>query len=392
MKRSIVTPSASLLVAVVAACSTSTAASPPAPPPPTRVGFITLTPQRVQLTKELPGRTSALRVAEVRARVNGIVLKRLFVEGAEVRAGQPLFTIDPAPYAATLRSAAAQLARATALAGSARTIAERYAKLIESNSISRQEYEDALAQLATTRADVAAAEAAVDAARINVGYTSVRAPVAGRIGRAQVTEGAYVQQAQATQLATIQQLDQVYVDMTWSSSEALELRRALDAGELQAGAKAANVTITLEDGRPYDQPGTLQFTDVTVDQTTGALGLRALVPNPRAALLPGMFVRARIDEGVSPTALLVPQRAVTRDPSGRALVFVVSSTNTAEPHAVVTDRVIGDAWLITRGLAPGDRVILEGFQKIRPGAPVTPVALAAAASAPQATPAQPAKH
>ena len=339
-----------------------------------------------------------MRVAEVRARVNGIVLKRLFVEGADVRAGQPLFTIDPAPYAATVRSAEAQVARATALAGSARTIAERYAKLVESNSISRQEYEDSVAQLATTRADVAAAEAAVDAARINLGYTTVRAPVAGRIGRAQVTEGAYVQQAQATQLATIQQLDQVYVDMTWSSSEALGLRRALDAGELQAGEKAANVTITLEDGRTYDQPGTMQFTDVSVDQTTGALGLRALVPNPRAALLPGMFVRARIDEGVSPNALLVPQRGVTRDPNGHALAFVVSRSNTAEPRTVVTDRVVGDAWLITQGLAPGDRVIVEGLQKIRPGAPVTPVPLPAgdanlaAAGAPQATPPQPAKH
>jgi len=386
MKRLIVSPSASLLAAVLAACSTSTAAPPPAPPPPTRISFITLAPQRVQLTKELPGRTSALRVAEVRARVNGIVLKRLFVEGTDVRAGQPLFTIDPAPYAAALRSAEAQVARATALSGAAKTVADRYAKLIETNAISRQEYEDSVAQLATTRADVAAGEAAVDAARINVSYTTVRAPVAGRIGRAQVTEGAYVQQAQATQLATIQQLEQVYVDMTWSSSEALELRRALAAGELQAGAKAASVTITLEDGRTYDQPGILQFTDVSVDQTTGALGLRALVPNPRAELLPGMFVRAQIDEGVSPNALLVPQRAVTRDPNGHAVAFVVSSTNTAEPRTVVTDRVVGDAWLVTQGLASGDRVIIEGLQKIRPGAPVTPVPLAAGAAPPAAQP------
>jgi len=386
--------SSTLLIAALAACSTSTAAPQPAAPPPTRVSFITLAPQSVQLTRELPGRTSALRVAEVRARVNGIVLKRLFVEGSDVRAGQALFTIDPAPYTATLRSAEAQVARATALARSATTLAERYTKLIETNSISRQEYEDAQAQLETARADVAASRAAVDAARINVEYTTVRAPVAGRIGRAQVTEGAYVQQAQATQLATIQQLDKVYVDMTWSSSEALRLRRALAAGELQAGAQAASVTVTLEDGRIYDQPGTLQFTDVSVDQTTGALGLRALVPNPNAELLPGMFVRARIDEGVSPNALLVPQRAVTRDPNGRALTFVVSSADTAEARPVVADRVVGDAWLVTKGLAPGDRVIVEGLQKIRPGAPVTPVAFTAASAAPQASASatQPAKH
>lgn len=373
------------LIAVLAACTASTAApqAAPPPPPPTRVSFITLVPQSVQLTKELPGRTSALRVAEVRARVNGIVLKRLFTEGSDVRAGQPLFTIDPAPYAATLRSAEAQLARATALAGSTQSVAERYAKLIETNAISRQEYEDAIAQAATAHADVAAARAAVDTARINVDYTSVRAPVAGRIGRAQVTEGAYVQQAQATLLATIQQLDTVFVDMTWSSSEALRLQHALATGELRAGATATMVTIVLEDGRIYDRPGTLQFTDVSVDQTTGALGLRALVPNPRAELLPGMFVRARIDEGVSPNALLVPQRAVTRDPNGHAVAFVVSSASTVEARPLVTDRVVGDAWLVTQGLAPGDRVIVEGLQKIAPGAPVTPVPVTAGSAEPK---------
>lgn len=378
-------PSSSLLVAMLAACSTGTAAPPTGAPPPTQVSFIALAPQSVQLTKELPARVAALRVAEVRARANGIVLKRLFVEGAEVRADQPLFTLDPAPYAATLRSAEAQAARARAVAGSAKTIADRYAKLIETNAISRQEYEDAVAQLATARADAAAADAAVDSARINLGYTTVRAPVAGRIGRALVTEGAYVQQTQATQLATIQQIAQVYVDMTWSSSEALSLKRALEAGELKAGAQAASVAITLEDGRTYDQPGTLQFTDVSVDQTTGALGLRALVPNPRAELLPGMFVRARIDEGTSPNALLVPQRAVTRDNNGHALAFVVSSANTAEARPVVADRVVGDAWLVTQGLAPGDRVIVEGLQKIRPGAPVTPVPFSASGTAASGT-------
>jgi len=339
---------------------------------------ITVATEPLTLTKELPGRTSAYRVAEVRARVNGIVLKRLFTEGADVKEGQPLFKIDPAPYQAALESAQAQLSRAEANVESAQSLGDRYTKLIESSAISRQEYDDAIAKVKTAKADVAAARAQVKAARINVEYTTVTAPIAGRIGRADVTEGAYVQQAGATLLATVQQLDKVYVDMTWSSAEALRMRRAIESGELQTVGGEAMVTIILEDGRDYGTPGTLQFTDVSVDQTTGSLSLRAVVPNPRGELLPGMFVRARLDEGRHPSAILIPQRSVTRDQSGRPNALVVDKDGKVERRPIVTDRAIHDSWLVTQGLAVGDRVIVEGLQKVRPGAQVTTVAVSPA--------------
>lgn len=345
-----------------------------APGKPVEVGVITVKTEPLTLTKELPGRTSAFRVAEVRARVNGIVLQRLFTEGADVKEGQPLFKIDPAPYQAALESAQAQLARAEANLESAQSLGERYTKLIESNAISRQEYDDAIAKVKTAKADVAAARAMVKTARINVDYTTVTAPIAGRIGRAEVTEGAYVQQASATLLATVQQLDKVYVDMTWSSAEALRMRRAIESGDLQTIGGEAPVTIILEDGRDYGTPGTLQFTDVSVDQTTGSLSLRAVVPNPKGELLPGMFVRARLDEGKHPAAILVPQRAVTRDQSGRAVALVIGKDNKVERRQLVTDRAIHDSWLVTSGLAAGDRVIVEGIQKVRPGSEVVAVA------------------
>ena len=362
-------PSVVLAVAL-AACGKDTAAPPAAASPgarPAEVGVITIKSEAITLTKELPGRTSAFRIAEVRARVNGIVLKRLFTEGADVKEGQPLFKIDPAPYQATLESAQAQLARAEAGVDSAQSLSERYTKLIESNAISRQEYDDAMAKVKTAKADVAAARAMVKTARINVDYTTVTAPIAGRIGRADVTEGAYVQQAGATLLATVQQLDKVYVDMTWSSAEALRMRRAIESGELQTIGGEAAVTIILEDGRDYGTTGTLQFTDVSVDQTTGSLSLRAVVPNPKGELLPGMFVRARLDEGKQPNAILVPQRGVTRDSTGRAVALVIGKDNKVERRQLVTDRAIGDSWLVTDGLVAGDRVIVEGIQKVRPG-------------------------
>lgn len=341
--------------------------------PPVEVGVITVQPERVTLTRELPGRTSAFRVAEVRARVNGIVQKRLFTEGADVKEGQPLFKIDPAPYQATLESAQAQVARAEATLDSAKLLVERYEKLIQTNAISRQEYDDANARQKTAQADLAAARAAVKAARLDVEYSTVTAPITGRIGRAEVTEGAYVQQQQATLLATIQQLDKMYVDLTWSSAEALRLRRALEAGELHATDGEAKVSILLEDGRVYEHPGTLQFADVSVEQSTGSISLRAIVPNPKGQLLPGMFVRARIDEGANPQAILVPQRAVSRDQNGRPIVLVVGKDDKVERRAVVTERAVGEAWLVTQGLVAGDRVILEGVQKVRPGAAVTVV-------------------
>jgi membrane fusion protein, multidrug efflux system len=359
-------------LALVAGCAKTPAAAPPAGP--VEVGVVTLSPTPVMLTKELPGRTSAFRVAEVRARVNGIVLKRLFTEGAEVKEGQPLFRIDPAPYQAMLEGAKAQLARAEATVANARLQADRYADLVKDNAVSKQEYDNAIASLKASEADVAAGRAAVQTARINIGYTSVTSPVSGRIGRSAVTEGAYVQSAQATLLATVQQLDQVYVDVTQSSAEAMKLRRDLADGKLQsAGSGGAKVKLLLEDGREYGVPGVLQFADVTVDPSTGSIALRALFPNPRRELLPGMFVRARLEEGVNPEALLVPQQGVSRDQKGLPTALVVNAQNKVERRQLVTDRAVGDAWLVTSGVKPGEQVIVEGLQKVRPGADVKPV-------------------
>jgi membrane fusion protein (multidrug efflux system) len=363
--------------ALLGACSRKT--SPAVPQGPVEVGVVTLAPAAVTLTRELPGRTSAYRVAEVRARVNGIVQKRLFVEGSDVREGQPLFVIDPAPYRAALEGAKAQLARAEATVANARLQAQRYTELVAENAVSKQEYDNAMAALKASEADLAAGRAAVESAQINLGYTTVTSPVSGRIGRSAVTEGAYVQQSQATLLATVQQLDPVYVDVTQSSSDALRLRRDLESGKLQsAGRGKAKVTLLLEDGREYPQAGALQFADVTVDPGTGSIALRALFPNPRGELLPGMFVRARLDEGVRTEALLVPQQAITRDQKGLPTALVVNAEGKVERRQLETDRAVGDAWLVTTGLKAGDRVIVEGLQKVRPGVEVKPVPAATA--------------
>ncbi len=358
---------------LAAGCSKPPPAAPP-PPGPSEVGVVTVQPTPVALSRELPGRVSAVRVAEVRARVNGIVLKRLFTEGNEVKAGQPLFQIDAAPYRSALASAKAQLARAEAGVAAARAQATRYKELLQANAVSRQEHENALAAEQVNQADVAAGRAAVERATIDLGYTTVNAPVAGRIGRSAVTEGAYVQAAQATLLATIQQLDQVYVDVTQSSVELLRLKRALASGELQrAGKEGAKVALLLEDGSVYGSPGELQFSDVTVDPSTGSVNLRALFPNPKRELLPGMFVRARLDEAVNPQAILVPQRGVSRNAKGEATVLVVGEGDKAEVRPVQVARAVNDAWLVSEGLKAGDRVIVDGLQKVRPGAPVKPV-------------------
>jgi membrane fusion protein, multidrug efflux system len=317
----------------------------------------------------------------VRARVNGIVQKRLFEEGSDVKPGQPLFKIDAAPYAATLESSQAQVARAEANIASTKSLAERYQKLIETNAVSKQELDDAIAKQKTAEADLAAARAAVKRASIDVGYTTVTAPLAGRIGRAEVTEGGYVQAQTATLLATIQQIDQIYVDLTWSNAEAMRLRRAIESGELQSQGGKAQVVLLLEDNREYAERGTLQFADVTVDASTGSISLRAVFPNPKRELLPGMFVRARIDEGTQANALLVPQRAVSRDQAGRPMALVVSAANKVERRQLVTEREIGDAWLVTSGINPGDRVIVEGLQKVRPGGDVIAVPASGGAKA-----------
>jgi membrane fusion protein, multidrug efflux system len=340
---------------------------------PVEVGVVTIQPQSVTLRKELPGRTSAVRVAEVRARVNGIVQKRMFEEGSDVKQNQPLFKIDPAPYAATYESSQAAVARAEATVAQAKSLAERYQKLIETNAVSKQELDDANARVKQAEADLAGARAAVKRAGIDVGYTTVTAPLSGRIGRAEVTEGGYVQAATATLLATIQQIDNIYVDLTWSSAEALRLRRAVESGELKTDSGAAKVLLLLEDGREYGEEGKLQFADVTVDATTGSISLRAVFPNPKRELLPGMFVRARIDEGTQANAILVPQRGITRDQAGRPMALVVGAGNKVERRQLETAREIGDAWLVTSGINAGDQVIIEGLQKVRPGAEVKPV-------------------
>ena len=362
-----------LAASLLTACNRSDAKRA-APAGPVEVGVVTIEPTPVMLTKELPGRTSPFRVAEVRARVNGIVLKRFFTEGTDVKEGQRLFLVDPAPYQAALDGAKATLARAEANVANARLQAERYADLVKDNAVSRQEYENAMAALKAAEADVAAGRASEQTARINRGYTTVTAPVSGRIGRSAVTEGAYVQAAQATLLATVQQLDPVYVDLTQSTAEVLKLRRDVESGKLQgAGHGRAKVRLVTDDGREYGHEGTLQFADVTVDPSTGSIALRALFPNPKGELLPGMFVRARLDEGVNPQALLVPQVGVTRDQKGLPTALVVNADRKVERRQLVTDRAVGDAWLVTSGLKAGEQVIVEGLQKVRPGAEVNPV-------------------
>jgi len=358
--------------------SVSAPAGSQGPGGPPEVGVASLSPTTVPIARELPGRVSAFRVAEVRARVDGIVLKRLFTEGTDVKEGQPLYQIDPAPYEAALESARATLAKAEANAASARLQARRYKDLVAANAVSRQEYDNAVANLGAFDADIAVAKATIKTAEINLGYTTVTSPVSGRIGRSSVTEGAYVQQSQATLLATVQQLDPVYIDLTQSSTELLKLKSELASGHLKSDDTHAKVTAVV-DGKPYSQSGVLQFSDVTVDPTTGSVVLRALFPNAAGELLPGMFVRARVELGAISGALLVPQTAVTRNTQGDAIAFVVSKENKVEPRILATERTVGDRWLVSGGLASGDRVVVEGLQRIRPGLEVRPVAAEAVA-------------
>jgi len=361
------------LLFLAAACQASSGAGQTAAPPPVEVGVITVKATSVPLERELPGRVTAFRVAEVRARVTGIVQKRLFEEGADVKEGQALFKIDPAPYEAALESATAGLQRAEATLAGRRLSSQRYQELLGTNAIAKQEYDDAVATLKGAEADVAAGRAAVKTARINLGYTTVSAPIPGRIGRAEVTEGAFAQASSATLLATVQQLDPVYVDLTWSAAELARLRQEIAAGKIQAADGQAPVTVILQDGRVYPEPGKLQFADASVDPSTGSISLRAVVPNPRGELLPGLFVRARLPEGTTPNGILVPQKGVTRDATGRATALVVTADKKVERRTLTTDRAVGNAWLVSEGLAPGDQVVVEGLQKIRPGATVNPV-------------------
>jgi len=360
---------------VVAGCGKPSATGAKSQSTPPEVGVVVIQPQRVALTTELPGRTSAYLIAEVRPQVGGIIQKRLFTEGADVKTGEVLYQIDPATYQAAYNSAKAALARAEANLNPARLKAERYQELITINAVSQQDFDDTSAALKQAEADVETGKAALETARINLAYTKVTAPISGRIGRSSVTNGALVIASQPAALATIQQLSPMYVDVTQSSAELLRLKQNLASGLLKSnGATQARVNLLLEDGSAYQLPGTLKFSEVTVDQSTGSITLRAIFPNPKQTLLPGMFVRAILEEGVSERAILVPQRGVTRNPDGNAMVMVVGSEEKVEPRVIKVVRTVGNNWLVSEGLKAGDRVILEGLQKARPGTPVKAVA------------------
>ena len=378
---------AALLVLGLAACDGKQPPGPPQMPPPA-VSVIEIKPQRVTVTTELPGRTSAFRVAEVRPQVSGIVLKRMFTEGAEVTAGQQLYQIDPATYQAAFESARADVAKAGANLKSVEAKAARYADLVKINAVSRQDYDDIVAGLEQNRAQILVAKAALETARINVEYTKVFAPISGRIGKSSVTEGALVTANQVAPLATVTQLDPIYVDISQSSSDLLRLRRAVAAGQMRQESEAqTRVTLKLDGAdEPYDHPGQLQCSEVTVDPATGAVRLRAVFPNPRQALYPGLFVRAVVDQGTREAALLVPQQALVRGPHGAASVWVVGADRKVNSRPVETGPAIGNDWLIAKGLSGGEQVVVEGLQKLRPGAEVAVTPAASPAATPPAAP------
>lgn len=356
-----------LAVMMLAACS-GTEKQASSAPRPQSVTVVTVHSGPIPVSTELPGRTSAYLVAQVRARVDGIVLKREFTEGGEVRANQRLYQIDPAPYRAALDSAVATLQKAEANLASTTAQAERYKILVAGNAVSKQDYDNAVAAQGQAAADVASGKAAVQTAKINLGYTDVVSPITGPIGTSQVTQGAYVQASAATLMSTVQQIDPIYVDLNQSSVEGLQLRRDVASGQLKLnGPRQARVTLTLEDGTQYPLTGTLRFTDITVDPGTGSVTVRAIFPNPRHVLLPGMFVRARIEEGVNDHGLLVPQVGVTHDPTGQATVLVVGADNKVVLRTIQATRTIGDNWVVDGGLSDGERVIVAGIQKVQAG-------------------------
>ena len=365
----------------VAACGEPQKPPPPPAPQPVEVTVRTLQPQTVTLTQELPGRTSPYLVAEVRPQVGGIVKQRLFTEGSRVKAGQPLYQLDDAVLRADVASAQAALQKAQASLNANRLTAARTAELAKIDAVSKQDDENAIAALRQSEAEVATAKAAVARNDVLIGYARITAPITGRIGKSSVTQGALVTANQAEPLATIQQLDPIYVDVTQSSAQLLELRKQVSAGRVEA-ARNLPVTIILEDGSRYPHPGKLTFADVTVDPATGSFLLRIMVPNPDELLLPGMYVRAVVGSAVAQQALLVPQRGVTRDPKGNTSVMVVGADGKVEQRAIRVSRTIGDQWLVEDGLKAGDRVVVEGLQKIRPGAPVKPVEAPAAGTPP----------
>jgi membrane fusion protein, multidrug efflux system len=379
---------ATALAVALAGCGRQSAQQGGAPPPP-EVGVVTLAAESVPLTTELPGRLEAVRVAEVRARATGIILKRLFEEGADVKAGDVLFQIDPAPLQASYDSAKATLARAEATLAQAHAKAERFKALVAIHGVSKQDYDDAVATELQSQADVATGKAAVETAGLNLGYASVTAPISGRIGAAKVTEGALASQPEATLMALIQQMDPIYFDFTQSSTEILRLKRSLEAGQFQeVAAGQAKVTLLLEDGTAYSEPGKLLFSDITVDPTTGMVTLRAEFPNPRRLLLPGMFGRARLELAVDNRAITVMQRGIALGAGGTATAMVVGPDNKVEVRLVKIDRAVGSKWIVTEGLKAGDRVIVDGLQKAPPGTVIKPVPFEAGTNTPAATPPQ----
>ncbi len=347
-------------------------APPPAPPAPS-VGVVTLGTEATTLFTELPGRVAAVETSEVRPQINGLVRKRLFEEGSLVHAGQPLYQIDDAPYRAALGTAQGNLANAQATIRSTQLQFERYQRLSKINAVSGQDADNADASAQQAKASVQAMRAAVDAARVNLGYTTIRAPISGRIGRSLVTVGALVQSGQATALAAIQRLDSVYVDVTESASDLLDLREAMQSGSVtRDGAGSARVQLILPNGQTYPIEGKLAFSEVTVDQTSGSVTLRASFPNPKGLLLPGMYVRAKLVEGVRQQAILAPQEGVTRNERGEAVAMVVGADNKVEQRTLTTAQAIGNKWVVTKGLKAGDRLIVEGLVNLQPGTVVQP--------------------
>ena len=340
--------------------------------PPPQVAVITVKAEDVPITNDLPGRIAATRVAEVRPRVSGIVVERVFEQGSQVKEGDVLYRIDPAPFQVQVDSAEATLRRAKAVQTQARVDSERQEQLKKSNVASAQAYDDAIAKLAQADADVAIAQAGLETARLNLQYADVKAPISGRIGRALITEGALVSAGGTENLATIQQLDPVYADFTQSATDLIRLRKALQDGALMADNNSADVKLMLDDGTEYPHPGKLLFSEAAVDETTGQVTLRGEFPNPDGDLLPGMYVRVLIEQGIERGAVLVPQQAVQRDSSGGALVYVVSADNKAGIRNVRVGRASGTRWVITDGLKGGEKIIVEGFQKVQPGAEVVP--------------------
>jgi membrane fusion protein (multidrug efflux system) len=366
------------LVLLLSACGGG--GEQPAPAGPPEVGVVTIRTESVVLSSELPGRTSAYESSEVRPQVNGLILERLFTEGDQVRAGQALYRIDPAPYEAQVASARAALGRARSAIASTSALARRYSELVKINAISRQDAENAVVGAQQAQADVAAQQAALRSAQIDLARTTIRAPISGRIGRSTYTTGALVSASQADPLTTIQRLDPIFVDIQQSSADVLRLRQQMLSGELSRGGSAARVRLKLEDGSTYPEEGVLKFTDVTVDPATGSQVVRAQFPNTRGLLLPGMYVRAELVEGTRSNGILVPQSAVSRDEKGSPTVMVAGAQGKVEMRKLTAPRTVGTNWLVTAGLKPGDKVIVEGAQNLRPGATVKPVPMGAKAT------------